>query len=75
MTIALILPIMCKRLKYQHTKSNRSVTELNTGIGNSLLFAIFRRFGPGRSVISVDLAESGSVTAFTHNRLAQCTAD
>ena len=65
MTITPILPII---FKYQHTKSNRSVTGLNTGIGRSQLFAIFRRFGPDRSVISVDSAESGSVTAFTHTR-------
>ena len=38
-----------------------------TGNKRSYLFAIFRRFGPGRSVFSVDSAESGSVTAFTHN--------
>ena len=36
-----------------------------TGNKISYLFAIFRRFGPGRSI---DSAESGSVTAFTHNR-------
>ena len=69
-TIAHILPIiygiMCIIFKYKHTLQIEPVPEL-TGNKRSYLFAIFRRFGPGRSVISVDSAESGSVTAFTHN--------
>ena len=54
--------------KYQRTLQIEPVPELN-GNKRSYLFTIFRRFGPGRSVISVDWAESGSVTAFTHNPL------
>ena len=51
--------------RYQHTLQIEPVPEL-TGNKRSYLFAFFRRFGPGRSVFSVDSAESGSVTAFTH---------
>ena len=54
-------------LRYNGASSSYQLSKLNPGIGNR----IFPLYSVGSvrtgSVISVDSAESGSVTAFTHN--------
>ena len=57
-----------KMLRYYGASNSYQLSKLNPGIGNR----IFPLYSVGSvrtgSVISVDSAESGSVTAFTHNR-------